>query len=90
MKKHQEIPLNIEEFNIIFNKVQKIYGYDALIYTDVDFNTYIYFLKTFIDFNKDNSIINNEKVIFVGKKYDDILKKLDNILRIEKLKRLLE
>lgn len=81
---------SLEQYNTMSNMVKKVYGDNAMTYTDYDDLVYIYFDETYLDFHEsDFSVINNDKVIFIGKKFHEIIKKLEKILIKKKLDRLI-
>jgi len=77
------------EYLTISSTVKITYGSDALTYTDYNDLIYVYYSKTYIDFHDDGSVINNDKVIYIGNTFDTVIERLNKILRMKKIKRLI-
>ena len=81
--------LTLEQYIKISDTVKKVYGDVALTYTDYGDLIYVYFTK--IDFHDDDStVINNDKVIYIGKTFEQVIERLRKTLRNKKLKRIIE
>jgi len=80
---------SLDDFLDLTLIARKIYGEDSHIYIDYNDGVFVFFNDTYLDFHDDNTVINNDKVIFIGIKFDNSMKKLIKILRYKKLKRLI-